>query len=47
MQESLGITITNQTIKYAKVTRENNQINVTSFGIKFYDNLVKDIKQII
>ena len=47
MQESLGITITNQTIKYAKVTRENNQINVTSFGIKFYDNLVKDINQII
>lgn len=47
MQESLGITITNQTIKYAKVTRENNQINVTSFGIKFYDNLERDIKQII
>lgn len=47
MQESLGITITNQTIKYAKVTRDNNQINVTSFGIKFYDNLEKDIKQII
>ena len=34
MPESLGISITNQVIKYAKVTKNNNQLDVTSFGIK-------------
>ena len=47
MPESLGISITNQVIKYAKVTKNNNQLDVTSFGIKFYDDLEKNINQII
>lgn len=47
MQESLGISISNQVIKYAKVSKNNNQINVASFGLKFYDNLIADIQQII
>lgn len=47
MQESLGISISNQVIKYAKVAKNNNQIDVASFGIKFYDNLEADIQQII
>lgn len=47
MQESLGISISNQVIKYAKVTKNNNQIDVASCGVKFYDNLEADIQQII
>lgn len=47
MQESLGISISNQFIKYAKVTKNNDQLDVASFGVKFYDNLERDLKQII
>lgn len=47
MQESLGISITNQVIKYAKVTKNNNEITVASSGVKFYDNLNENIDQII
>lgn len=47
MQESLGISISNQFIKYAKVTKNNEQLDVASFGVKFYDNLEKDLQQII
>ena len=47
MQESLGISISNQVIKYAKVTKNNDQLDVASFGVKFYDNLEKDLQQII
>ena len=47
MQESLGISISNQVIKYAKVTKNNNQLSVASCGIKFYDDLTKNISQII
>ena len=46
MQESLGISISNQVIKYAKVTKNNNQLSVASCGIKFYDDLTKNISQI-
>ena len=47
MQESLGISISNQVIKYAKVTKNNDQLDVASFGVKFYDNLERDLQQII
>ena len=47
MQESLGISISNQFIKYAKVTKNNDQLDVASFGVKFYDNLERDLQQII
>lgn len=47
MQESLGISINNQVIKYAKLTKNNNQIEVASFGMKFYDDLERNINQII
>ena len=47
MQESLGISISNQVIKYAKVTKNNDQLDVASFGVKFYYNLENDIQQII
>lgn len=47
MQESLGISISNRVIKYAKVTKNNDLLDVASFGVKFYDNLEKDLQQII
>ena len=47
MQESLGISINKQVIKYAKLTKNNNQIEVASFGMKFYDDLERNINQII
>ena len=47
MQESLGISISNHVIKYAKVTKNNDQLDVASFGVKFYDNLERDLQQII
>ena len=47
MQESLGISISDKVIKYAKITKNNDQLDVASFGIKFYDNIERDIGQII
>ena len=47
MQESLGISITDRVIKYAKVVKNNDQLDVASFGVRFYDNLDKDVQQII
>lgn len=49
MQSCLGITITDKLIKYAKVENANNTFKVTSYGIKFYDNLElqRTIQQII
>ena len=49
MQESLGISIANKLIRYAKVGRENNSFKVLSYGIKFYDdlNIKNTIQQII
>ena len=39
MQSCLGITISDNLIKYAKVEKDTNNFKVKSFGIKFYDNL--------
>ena len=47
MQESLGISINKQVIKYAKLTKNNNQIEVACFGMKFYDDLERNIQQIV
>ena len=48
MSSSLGLYIENNLIKYAKVSRSNNEaIKVESFGVKFYDNLQETINQII
>ena len=49
MQSCLGITITDKLIKYANVENANNTFKVTSYGIKFYDNLElqRTIQQII
>lgn len=47
MSSSLGLYIENNLIKYAKVSKNNDNIKVESFGIKFYEKSEETIKQII
>ena len=47
MQSSLGISITDKLIRYAKVNKNNDKFDVESYGIKFYSNLEETIAQII
>lgn len=47
MATCLGLYIEENIIKYAKVSKEHEQIKVESFGIKFYDNLEHAINQIV
>lgn len=47
MSTCLGLYIEQNIIKYAKVSKEHDQIKVETFGTKFYDNLDQAIKQII
>lgn len=47
MSTCLGLYIEENIIKYAKVSKERDQIKVESFGVKFYDNLDKTIQQIV
>lgn len=47
MSTCLGLYIEENIIKYAKVSKERDQIKVESFGVKFYDNLDKAIEQVI
>lgn len=47
MSNCLGLYIDENIIKYAKVSKEHEQIKVKSFGVRFYDRLDQTIKQII
>lgn len=47
MSSCLGIYIENNIIKYAKVSKEREQLKIESYGIKFYDNIDQTIKQIV
>ncbi len=47
MSTCLGLYIENNVIKYAKVSKDNDNIKIDSFGIKFYDKLNDAIKQVI
>lgn len=47
MQKCLGIYIEENLIKYAKVSKERDEMKVESFGIKFFQNLGTEIKKII
>lgn len=47
MSTYLGLYIEENIIKYAKVSKEHDQIKVESFGTKFYDDLDKVVKQIV
>lgn len=47
MSSCLGVYIENNLIKYAKVTKERDNVKVEAFGVKFYENLEEAIEQII
>ena len=47
MSTCLGLYIEENVIKYAKVSREKEQLKVESFGVKFYENIDQAIKQIV
>lgn len=47
MSSCLGLYIEENLIKYAKVSRDKDMIKVEAFGVKFYENLVETISQII
>lgn len=47
MTSCLGLYIEENLIKYAKVSKEHEDIKVESFGIKFYDKIDEAITQVI
>lgn len=47
MANCLGLYVENNIIKYAKMSKDHDQLKVESFGVKFYDNLETAVKQII
>lgn len=47
MASCLGLYIEDDLIKYAKVSKEKDDIKVDAYGMKFYDDINKAIKQIV
>ena len=47
MSSCLGLYIEEHLIKYAKVTKERENITVEAFGVKFYDKINEAISQIV
>ena len=47
MASCLGLYIENNLIKYAKVSKERDNLTVEAFGLKFYDDLSQTIAQIV
>lgn len=47
MSTCLGLYIEDNIIKYAKVSKDNDNIKIDSFGIKFYDKLNEAIRQVV
>ena len=47
MQNCLGIYIENNLIKYAKISKDKNDFNVESYGIKFFENINEAVKKVI
>ena len=47
MSTCLGLYIEENIIKYAKATKERDQVKIDAFGVKFYENLDQVIKQIV
>ena len=47
MSSCLGLYIEDNIIKYAKVSKEKDDIRVESFGVKFYDKLGDAINQVV
>ena len=47
MTSCLGLYVESNIIKYAKISKDRDNLKVESFGLKFYDKLGEAIKQII
>ena len=47
MPKCLGIYIEENLIKYAKVSKERDDLKVESFGIRFFQNLTEEINKVI
>ena len=47
MSSCLGIYIENNLIKYAKVSKDHNDLKIESFGVKVYENLGETIRNIV
>lgn len=47
MQKSLGIYIEDNLIKYAKVSKEREDIKIESYGIRFFQDLSTEIEKVI
>ena len=47
MPSCLGVYVEDNLIKYAKVSKERENVKVEAYGVKFYDNLDEAFKQII
>ena len=47
MASCLGLYVDSNVIKYAKVSRDKDNLKIESFGMKFYDKLSETIDQII
>ena len=47
MPSCLGLYIEDNLIKYAKVSKNSDELKVEAFGVKFYDKLGTAIKQIV
>jgi len=44
MPSCLGLYVENNIIKYAKISKERDNIRIEAFGMKFYDNIDETIK---
>ena len=47
MQKCLGIYIEENLIKYAKVSKEKDDMKIESFGIRFFQDLSEEISKIV
>ena len=47
MSNCLGLYIENNLIKYAKLSKEKDNIKIEAYGVKFFDDLEKSIEQIV
>lgn len=47
MSNCLGLYIENNLIKYAKLSKEKDNIKIEAYGVKFFDDLEKTIEQIV
>lgn len=47
MQNCLGVYIEDNLIKYAKISKDRDNIKIESFGTKFYEDITQTINQIV